>query len=244
MARASLQARTLLAAQAALLAVGCATPSAYETDRPVPQEQGDSAKAAAKADARARNLAAAERKVAQADRALELTRLEGLGQVGQAREELRAAEFELQEALTALEAHESASELRTRRARHEIAKAESRVVTERADLAGLQRVYAAEPEVLVKEEILRRSQMDVVFAEEELELSQLELARLLEVELDTERRELAEKQRAAHAAVQAKTHALEEAELDAKKSQSDAESDLMEAHEKVSEVKSSAEEDA
>jgi hypothetical protein len=236
MTRVILLLRSVPALLATLLAIGCAAPSASEQGLPAEPAPESAGKDEASAAERARALAAARRKVEAAEQALLLEQVEARGEVAQAQEELRAAEFEQREADTKLDAHQGDAELRTRRAYHQLAEAESRLIAARADLAGLQRIYAEEPEVLVKEEILRRKQADVDFATERRELARIELERLGQVDLPTQQRELEERLRAASAEVVAKRHALEEAELGARKSVKGAENALLDARDDVHEA--------
>jgi hypothetical protein len=236
MTRVLLRLRSVPALLATLLTIGCAAPIASEQGQPAEPGPESAGKDEASTAERARALAAARRKVEAAEQALTLEQVEARGEVAQAEEELRAAEFEQKEADSKLAAHQGEAELRTRRAYHQLAEAESRLVAARADLAGLQRIYAEEPEVLVKEEILRRKQADVDFATERKELARIELKRLGQVDVPTERRELEERLRAASAKVAAKRRALETTELGARKSMKGAENALLDAQDDVHEA--------
>ncbi len=184
-----------------------------------------------------RALAKAEREFTQAELGVVLEELEARAKLADAEEELRAARAALEAKRLARAAFDGEAELRQRRAENEVIEAESRLTAERADLAGIQRIYELEPEVTVKEEILRRNAENVRRAEEELALSKLEAERLVAVELAAERLELDEELRAAEGEVLSKERALDAAKLAGRKSVEAARNELLEARDGVAEAR-------
>ncbi|MEZ6013586.1 MAG: hypothetical protein R3F49_00600 [Planctomycetota bacterium] len=223
---------------------GCATdaaavgrPGAVATSARGALPGAEGARAARQAE---QKVEAARGKVAVAELAVQLQRLEGEAQVAEAQEDLRAAEVALEEARSAQAAFDLEARVKVGRSEEELASDESRLIAERADLAGIRAIYAVETEARAKDEILRRHENDVLRAERALALTTLEHQQLTAVTLPQGEREHAEHARAAQAKVGAKQRELELARLAAQKGALAAQRDLAEARAELQEAEATA----
>ncbi len=169
-----------------------------------------------------RSLAGAERKVELAELGLAIAEAqaeENLGRARLAQEEKAHALEAAERALALYEEYEAPAALAA--AELERDQAENRRVEAQADLEGILRIYAEEPEARSKEEIIRRHRVHVAFAERALEAASRKLEKThAEVEQERTRRAWAlEKSR----------RELELAELASRRAESEAQVKRLEA---------------
>lgn len=203
--------------------------AAGETDEAARSGGGD--RLAAKE--RAASAAAAEVRIA--DLGLDLAQLEAAARVADAEEAVRGAEFERLEAERKQGEFTHGAQLRRERWQLDQTGREDRLLSARADLAGILAIYELAPEADAKDEIVRRHQTAVARAESELRLGEQELGRL-NFELEASRRELDEKRRAAEDALRSKRAGLEAALVAARKQVLEAQNKLAGARADVAEA--------